>query len=113
MFWVKAAGCSVQRKQPVHSGLANVKMCGRRLERGASPLTEGEDAFAEVEGERSRHQALRSHRIAAGIGRSIDGGSAVGESVVRVAILKRVCRQELPKLRAEPTVPEIDGSLVA
>jgi hypothetical protein len=77
MFWVKAAGCSVQRKQPVHSGLANVKMCGRRLERGASPLTEGEDAFAEVEGERSRHQALRSHRIAAGIGRSIDGGSAV------------------------------------
>ena len=77
MFRVKAAGCAVQRKQPVHSGLADVKVCGRFLERGASPLTEGEDAFTKVEGERSRHHTVRSRRIANGIGRSIDGRSAV------------------------------------
>jgi hypothetical protein len=52
-------------------------VCGRFLERGASPLTEGEDAFTKVEGERSRHHTVRSRRIANGIGRSIDGRSAV------------------------------------
>ena len=86
MFRVKAAGCAVQRKQPVHSGLADVKVCGRFLERGASPLTEGEDAFTKVEGERSRHHTVRSRRIANGIGRSIDGRSAVRASATEGSI---------------------------
>ena len=85
-LWVKAASCSVQRKQPVHSGFADVKVRSRLLEGSASPLTEGEDALAKVEGEWSRHQTVRSRQIADGIGRSIDGGSAVDLVVVENGI---------------------------